>query len=125
MSTASLHDRRRLLNEAELAGVPWLAHLSEGERARVQPELRITEAQAGDLVCRIGAPATYWFGVIDGLLKINTVTDDGRGLSPDSRMGVGILSMQERAAELGGWCTVSRGSPGTVVRAEIPVGGVA
>lgn len=54
-----------------------------------------------------------------------TVTDDGRGLSPDSRMGVGILSMQERAAELGGWCTVSRGSPGTVVRAEIPVGGVA
>lgn len=30
--------------------------------------------------------------------------------------------MQERAAELGGWCTVSNGSGGTVVCAEIPIG---
>ena len=53
-----------------------------------------------------------------------TITDDGRGLPPDAAKGVGILSMQERAAELGGSCTVSNSSPGTMVRAEIPVGGV-
>ncbi len=52
-----------------------------------------------------------------------TVTDDGRGLPPDLVKGIGILSMQERAAELGGACTVSVCSPGTVVRAEIPIGG--
>jgi len=54
-----------------------------------------------------------------------TVTDDGRGLPADAVKGVGILSMQERAAELGGSCTVSNASPGTRVCAEIPVGGVA
>lgn len=52
-----------------------------------------------------------------------TVVDDGRGLPANPVKGVGILAMQERAAELGGWCTVSNGSGGTVVCAEIPIGG--
>ncbi len=52
-----------------------------------------------------------------------TVTDDGRGLPANAVKGVGILSMQERAAELGGSCTVSNASPGTRVCAQIPVGG--
>jgi signal transduction histidine kinase len=52
-----------------------------------------------------------------------TVTDNGRGLPPDCVKGVGILSMQERAAELGGSCTVSDARPGTTVCAQIPVGG--
>jgi signal transduction histidine kinase len=52
-----------------------------------------------------------------------TVTDNGRGLAPDGVKGVGILSMQERAAELGGSCTVSNARPGTTVCAQIPVGG--
>ncbi len=51
-----------------------------------------------------------------------SVTDDGQGLPADAVKGVGILSMQERAAELGGTCTVSDASPGTRVCAEIPIG---
>jgi signal transduction histidine kinase len=58
---------------------------------------------------------------VDGGLLLE-VEDDGRGLAPDVRHGVGITAMVERAAELGGTCMVQRGSSGgTVVRAWLPV----
>ncbi|MEV7009359.1 sensor histidine kinase [Streptosporangium sp. NPDC051022] len=50
------------------------------------------------------------------------VSDDGAGLSPDRRSGVGLASMRERAAELGGTCVIT--SPpggGTVVEAVLPL----
>lgn len=40
------------------------------------------------------------------------VIDDGVGLPSDVRHGVGLVSMRERAAELGGTCTVERGARG-------------
>jgi two-component system, NarL family, sensor kinase len=50
------------------------------------------------------------------------ITDDGLGLPDGYRAGVGITSMRERAAELGGTCTVeARSTRGTVVRAELPL----
>lgn len=49
-----------------------------------------------------------------------TITDDGTGLAPRASPGVGITSMKERAAELGGTCTVTTGLPGTVVHAILP-----
>ncbi len=50
------------------------------------------------------------------------VVDDGRGPGPDGRTGVGIASMRERAAELGGTCTVQgQAGGGTVVRAHLPL----
>ncbi|MEA2844662.1 MAG: hypothetical protein QOJ69_2333, partial [Actinomycetota bacterium] len=50
--------------------------------------------------------------------------DDGAGLAPDHVPGVGLKSMQERAAELGGTCAVEpRPGGGTIVRARLPVGG--
>ncbi|WP_433326264.1 sensor histidine kinase [Spirillospora sp. CA-294931] len=53
-----------------------------------------------------------------------TVGDDGVGMPPDIRSGVGLSSMRERAAELGGSCTVGPGPEGgTVVRARLPVTG--
>lgn len=51
-----------------------------------------------------------------------TVSDDGAGLPPGAVPGIGISAMRERAAELGGTCTVTRGSPGTVVHARLPMG---
>jgi len=51
------------------------------------------------------------------------VEDDGDGLPPVSLPGVGLRSMRERAAELGGSCSVhARAGGGTVVRAQLPVG---
>jgi signal transduction histidine kinase len=50
------------------------------------------------------------------------IVDNGQGLPPRYHAGVGMLSMRERAAELGGWCSVeSPPEGGTVVHALIPV----
>jgi two-component system, NarL family, sensor kinase len=50
------------------------------------------------------------------------VEDDGSGLPAGCRAGVGLYSMRERAAELGGSCTVAgRPGGGTVVRALLPL----
>ena len=50
------------------------------------------------------------------------VEDDGHGLPAAHRIGVGLRSMRERAAELGGSCVVeARPGGGTLVRAQLPV----
>jgi signal transduction histidine kinase len=52
------------------------------------------------------------------------VRDDGSGIPDGFRRGVGVTTMSERAAELGGLLTVSRVEPhGTVVEAELPLAG--
>jgi signal transduction histidine kinase len=50
------------------------------------------------------------------------VTDDGRGID-GARAGVGLASLKERAAELGGQCTVGSrlNAPGTRVCAALPI----
>ncbi|WP_409329203.1 sensor histidine kinase [Trujillonella humicola] len=53
-----------------------------------------------------------------------TVADDGVGIDPAAPAGVGLVSLRERAAELGGRCSVTcPPEGGTVVRAELPVEG--
>jgi signal transduction histidine kinase len=50
------------------------------------------------------------------------IEDDGRGMDPAARHGVGLASMRERAEELGGVCRVElRTGGGTVVWARLPV----
>jgi two-component system NarL family sensor kinase len=59
----------------------------------------------------------------DGALTVD-VEDDGSGLPRERRTGVGLPSMRERAAEVGGTCTIS--SPpggGTHVHASLPLPG--
>ena len=55
-----------------------------------------------------------------------TVADVGRGIGPDVTAGVGLLSLRERAEELGGRCeVVCPESGGTTVRAFLPFGAAA
>jgi signal transduction histidine kinase len=52
------------------------------------------------------------------------VSDDGVGISSERRAGVGLLSLRERAAELGGSTAVTCPvEGGTRIRVELPVGG--
>ncbi|MBU2666460.1 hypothetical protein KOI35_23420 [Actinoplanes bogorensis] len=58
----------------------------------------------------------------DGALEI-VVTDDGVGIPAGTPSGVGLVSLRERAAELGGDCRIEcPDSRGTVVRARLPMG---
>ncbi len=96
----SLHQRRRPLTEAELHTIPWLARIEPDERARAAAALRVVEARAGDLVCRVGRPATYWFGVLSGLLKMSSDTPQGQtmtftGLPPGGWFGEGTAMKRE------------------------------
>ena len=51
------------------------------------------------------------------------VCDDGRGIGADVTAGVGLLSLRERAEELGGHCEVTcPPGGGTAVRARLPLG---
>ena len=97
---ASLYQRRRPPRHDELDGIPWLAQLLPSERERAVEELRVGDAQAGDYVCRIGRPITYWFGVVEGLLKMSSDSADGQtmtftGVPPGGWFGEGTALKRE------------------------------
>lgn len=84
---------------------------------------RIAIAAVANVVRHAGA-ATCWVGLHRGATGLEvTIADDGAGPAPDLRSGIGITGMRERAAELGGTCTIAeRPGGGTLVRAVLPVG---
>jgi CRP/FNR family cyclic AMP-dependent transcriptional regulator len=96
----SLHQRRRLPTRPELDNIPWLGLLSPADRERAVADLRLTDALPGDLVCRIGRPVTYWFGVVEGLLKMSSDNVDGQtmtftGVPPGGWFGEGTVLKRE------------------------------
>ena len=73
---------------SELRGIPWLARLDDVERERVVSDLRVAAVEPGELVCRVGRPVTFWFGVIDGLLKMSNDSVNRSGGMPITFTGV-------------------------------------
>jgi two-component system sensor histidine kinase UhpB len=51
------------------------------------------------------------------------VCDNGSGLSPDHRLGLGLTGMRERILALGGTLTVASSDSGVTVEAVVPKGG--
>ncbi len=63
---------------------------------------------------------TVTIGVDDGLLLV--IADNGVGIKETAVTGVGLISMKERAAELGGHCTIQcQPVGGAIVRAVLPL----
>ena len=96
----TLHQRRRLPTTDELNSIPWLALLRPEEQARAVESLLVGDAAAGDYVCRVGKPVTYWFGVIEGLLKMSSDNAQGltmtfAGLPPGGWFGEGTTLKRE------------------------------
>lgn len=99
-SEPTLHQRRRDPTADELAGIPWLRVLKPEEQRFAVPHIQVSDAMPGDYVCRIGRPVTYWFGVISGLLKMTTDTEQGHsvtysGLPPGGWFGEGTVLKRE------------------------------
>ena len=83
-----------------MADIPWLALLQASERERAIRELRVSDAAPGDYVCRVGRPVTYWFGVVEGLLKMSSDSADGQtmtftGVPPGGWFGEGTALKRE------------------------------
>jgi CRP/FNR family transcriptional regulator, cyclic AMP receptor protein len=100
MTAPSLRQRARAPSATELAGIPWLALLSDADRQEATAALQVGMAEPGDRVCRTGAPSNYWFGVVDGLLKMSNVSLDGHqitytGIPPGAWFGEGTLLKRE------------------------------
>ncbi|MBL8289355.1 MAG: Crp/Fnr family transcriptional regulator [Rubrivivax sp.] len=92
--------RSRPVDEADLANVPWLGRLDATEQERVRADMRVVQVAAGELVCRVGRPVTYWFGVIDGLLKMSNDSALGMpitftGVPPGGWFGEGTVLKNE------------------------------
>lgn len=84
----------------ELEGIPWLGLLATVEQALAVRHLRVVEADTGEFLCKIGRPAQWWFGLIEGLLKMSN--DGGQGFSitftgvpPGAWFGEGTLLKRE------------------------------
>ena len=95
-----LHKRRRAPDAGELAGIPWLALLQPDERAQAVAGLIVGDALPGDYVCRVGKPVTYWFGVVEGLLKMSSDNAQGMnmtftGVPPGGWFGEGTALKRE------------------------------
>ena len=96
----SLHQRRRDPTPQELRNISWLSVLQPHERARAEAALLVGDALPGDYICRVGRPVTYWFGLVEGLLKICADNDQGQtvtftGVPPGGWVGEGTVVKRE------------------------------
>jgi CRP-like cAMP-binding protein len=99
-ATPTVYQRRRSLTEQELKLIPWFGLLKENERNRIESQLVVSDPMPGDYVCRMGRQATYWFGVVEGLLKMSTDSASGRtitftGVPPGGWFGEGTAIKRE------------------------------
>ncbi|MBN8509358.1 MAG: Crp/Fnr family transcriptional regulator [Burkholderiales bacterium] len=97
---ARLISRARPILAAEAESIVWLRGLQPAERERAIDDLRVAQVAPGELLCRVGRPATYWFGVLDGLLKMSNDTALGMpitftGLPPGGWFGEGTVLKRE------------------------------
>jgi CRP/FNR family transcriptional regulator, cyclic AMP receptor protein len=96
----SVFQRRRSLTEEELKLIPWFGLLKGSEQKRIESQLVVSDPMPGDYVCRMGRQATYWFGVVEGLLKMSTDSASGRtitftGVPPGGWFGEGTAIKRE------------------------------
>lgn len=95
-----LHQRVRPPSRDELNSIPWMAKLTPDERLMAEAAVHVGDAQPGDYLCRIGKPVTYWFGLIEGLMKMSN--DDSQnpaitftGVAPGGWFGEGTALKRE------------------------------
>jgi CRP/FNR family transcriptional regulator, cyclic AMP receptor protein len=94
VSSSAIDMRKRLLDAA------WARGLTEAQLTRVDRETQVAQFTAGSVVCREGVPAQHWVGVLDGMVKVDSVTPDGRsttfiGVSSGGWLGEGSLLKRE------------------------------
>lgn len=83
-----------------LQSAAWTVGLSEAEMARVHGTVIERRFPQGSLVCRKGEAIEYWYGVIEGLLKLSSDAESGKtasltGVPPGGWFGEGSMLKNE------------------------------
>ena len=78
----------------------WAQALTQQQLARVQAEVTSRRIAAGSFVCRKGDPVLHWIGVHEGLLKMSSVSPEGKtvsfaGMANGGWLGEGSLLKDE------------------------------
>ncbi|MFG6448543.1 Crp/Fnr family transcriptional regulator [Roseateles sp. BYS180W] len=99
-ATLPLRQRARAARNDELGAIPWLRVLTPDQREHAIAQLQVAEVQVGERICRVGKGANFWFGVIDGLLKMSNDDSAARpitftGVPPGGWFGEGTLLKRE------------------------------
>lgn len=79
----------------------WADMIEPEQLAIVAREIAVREFGAGEPVCRVGEAVEYWNGLIDGLVKMNKFSADGKsvtfaGIAPGGWWGEGSLLKREQ-----------------------------
>jgi CRP-like cAMP-binding protein len=61
-----------------LAASLWTRTLTPAQRERVEAETFARDVPAGAHVCRRGEPVDHWIGIVDGLVKMSSVSSEGK-----------------------------------------------
>lgn len=74
----------------------WARSLAPEKLARVQAETLVRDFPAGSYVCRKGDRVEHWVGIIDGLVKMTSVSPEGKsttftGVTSGGWLGEGSL----------------------------------
>ncbi len=96
----TLLERRRAASQDELETIAWWHVLTPECQRRVRDDMVVGQVHAGELVCRTGRAPTYWFGLLEGLLKMSNDNVNGQsitfsGVAPGGWFGEGTLLKRE------------------------------
>lgn len=64
-----------------LALSAWTRELPAEQLSRVRAAITVRDFEAGASICRKGDPANAWLGVIDGLVKIHSLSPEGKSVT--------------------------------------------
>lgn len=79
----------------------WSRKLTKEERSHVSAGIQLRTYERGATVCRQDQVFDYWIGVVEGLVKIGTITEEGKeirfaGAHAGGWFGEGSLLKRER-----------------------------
>jgi len=88
---------------AMLRAAAWARGLSQEQLQRVEQETQDRFYSAGEIVCQKSSPATHWIGVVEGMVKVDVLSADGRsttlsGVSDGGWVGGGSVRKGESRA---------------------------
>ena len=76
-----MSDRNQITLKQALRSAIWAKDLTPEQMARVEADTFETFVPKGGYVCRKGDMVENWLGIIDGMVKMNNFSSDGKSVT--------------------------------------------